>query len=87
LIAFAQSPEEELLPIVSNQSPLQTLCVSSPLKTGGQQEEMNVSNASTTALTGQHKHLKHKEETKGEKKKEKQTNKQREEKRKKHTSV
>lgn len=41
LISFAHSPEEELLPVVSNRSPLQSLCVSSLLKTGGQQEEMN----------------------------------------------
>lgn len=41
LISFAHSPEEELLPVVSDRSPLQSLCVSSLLKTGGQQEEMN----------------------------------------------
>jgi len=42
LISFAHSPEEELLPVVSSRSPrAESLCVSSLLKTGGQQEEMN----------------------------------------------
>lgn len=41
LSSSAHSPEEELLPVVSNRSPLQSLCVSSLLKTGGHQEEMN----------------------------------------------